>query len=153
MNRALNLTDKLSREFPNLSTTMIEQALTVSQGGLAKARSLLSVAKGKANAALAQAHAAGAKVPITAATDGLQKTLVEVLNSGDIEGGLKTLSLIERRIGAGRGRLLTPVEADALKTEPPDAVESPLYGGQDGTGQTERLDRGSRPGGYGGEPQ
>ena len=115
MNRALNLTDKLSREFPNLSTTMIEHALTVSQGGLAKARTLLTGAKAKATAALAQAQAAGATVPITAATDGLQKTLVDVLNSADIEGGLAALAAVERRIGSGRVRDLTPVAADALK--------------------------------------
>jgi hypothetical protein len=115
MNRALNLTDKLSREFPNMSSTMIDQALTVSRGGLEKARALLKVAKGKANAALTQAQSAGATVPITAATDGLQKTLIEVLNSADIEGGLATLAAVERQIGGGRARTLTPVAADALK--------------------------------------
>jgi hypothetical protein len=115
MNRALNLTDKLSREFPNVSSTMIENAITVSQGGLEKARSLLLAAKAKANVALTKAQAAGATVPITAATDGLQKTLVEVMNSADIEGGLKTLAAVERQMGAGRVQDLTPVAADALK--------------------------------------
>ena len=116
MNRALNLTAKLSREFPNMSTTMLEQALTVSKGGLEKARALLKVEKGKATAALAQAQATGATVPITAATDGLQKTLIEVLNSADIEGGLATLAAVERRIAGGRAGALTPTAADALKT-------------------------------------
>lgn len=116
MNRALNLTDKLSREFPNASATMLEHALVVSRGGLEKARALLRAAKTTANAALAKAQAAGAKVPITAATDGLQQTLVKVLESADVEGGLRALAAVERRIGAGRGRMLTPVEADALKT-------------------------------------
>jgi hypothetical protein len=115
MNRALNLTAKLSREFPNISTTMLEHALTVSQGGLEQARVLLKGAKDTANAALTKAQAAGATVPITAATDGLQKTLVEVLNSADIEGGLATLAAVERQIGGGRARTLTPVAADALK--------------------------------------
>jgi hypothetical protein len=115
MNRALNLTAKLSREFPTVSSTMIEHALTVSQGGLEKARTLLKAAKDTANAALTKAQAAGATVPITAATDGLQKTLVEVLNSADIEGGLATLAAVERQIGGGRARTLTPVAADALK--------------------------------------
>jgi hypothetical protein len=115
MNRALNLTDKLSREFPNMSGTTIKHALTVSQGGLEKARVLLKVAKNRANAALASAQASGATVPITAATDGLQKTLVEVLNSADVEGGLATLAAVERQIGGGRARALTPVAADALK--------------------------------------
>jgi hypothetical protein len=115
MNRALNLTDKLSREFPNLSATMIEHALTVSQGGLEKARALLTAAKTSANAALAKAQAAGVRVPVTAATDGLQKTLAEVLNSADIEGGLQVLADVERKMIRGRAGALAPVEADALK--------------------------------------
>jgi hypothetical protein len=115
MNRALNLTDKLSREFPNVTTTMIEQALTVTQGGLEKARGLLRAAKTKANAALTTAHAAGATVPITAATDGLHKTVLQVANSEDIEGGLKVLAAMEKRMQGGRGPTLTPIEADALK--------------------------------------
>lgn len=116
MNRALNLTDRLSREFPQLSSTMIEKALTVTQGGLAQARQLLSTAKSEANAALQTAHAAGATVPITAATDGLHTTLAKVMQSADVEGGLATLASVERKIGAGRAAALTPMEADALKT-------------------------------------
>jgi hypothetical protein len=115
MNRALNLTDKLSREFPNMSSTMLEHALTVSKGGLEQARAFLKAAKDTANAALTKAQAVGATVPITAATDGLQKTLVEVLNSADVEGGLATLATVERQIGGGRTGTLTPVAADALK--------------------------------------
>lgn len=115
MNRALNLTDKLSREFPNLSTTMIDHALTVTQGGLNQARKLLKVAKTEANAALTTAHANGATVPVTAATDGLSKTLLEVMNSKDIEGGLKALAGVERKIMSGRPSILTPMAADALK--------------------------------------
>jgi hypothetical protein len=115
MNRALNLTDKLSREFPNLSETMIEHSLTVSKGGLAKARALLRVGKAEANAALDAAHAAGVTVPITAATDGLAKTLPKVLNGGDIEGGLATLASLERKMTTGRAGALTAHEADALK--------------------------------------
>jgi hypothetical protein len=116
MNRALNLTDKLSREFPNLSKTMIEKSLTVTNGGLEKARGLLRAAKGEANAALQTAHAAGATVPIDAATSGLKRTLSTVMNGDDIEGGLATLAAVERKIGAGRAAALTPMEADALKT-------------------------------------
>lgn len=115
MNRALNLTDKLSREFPGLSDTMIEHALTVTKGGFDKARKLLSAAKAEANAALDTAHAAGATVPISAATGGLQKTLAKVLASDDIEGGLATLASVERKMGIGRAADLTPLEADALK--------------------------------------
>jgi len=116
MNRALNLTDRLSREFPNLSNTMIEHALTVTKGGLQQARGMLRAAKTEANAALQAAHATGATVPITAATDGLQKTLTKVINSEDIEGGLKVLAAIERKAVSGRAAALTPMEADALKT-------------------------------------
>lgn len=116
MNRALNLTDKLSREFPNLSQTMIDHALTVTQGGMNQARKMLNAAKTEANSALATAHAAGATVPITAATDGLTSTLAKVVNSGDIEGGLKALSAVERKVVAGRAADLNPMEADALKT-------------------------------------
>jgi hypothetical protein len=115
MNRALNLTDKLSREFPNLSKTMIEHSLTVTNGGLSKARTMLNAAKTEANAALAQADAAGARVPITAATDGLSKTLTKVLDSEDIEGGLRALASVEAKMLKGRGADLTNVAADALK--------------------------------------
>lgn len=116
MNRALNLTAKLSREFPGLTDTMIEHALTVSKGGLSEARTALRAAKDSANAALQTAHATGATVPITAATDGLQKTLAGVLNGPDIEGGLAALASVEKAIGKGRAAALTPIEADALKT-------------------------------------
>ncbi len=115
MNRALNLTAKLSREFPNLSTTMIEHALSVSKTGLGHARMLLTKATAEAHAALATAHAAGATVPVTAATRGLQRTLVKVLNGSDIESGLATLAAVERKIGTGRAGALNPIEADALK--------------------------------------
>jgi hypothetical protein len=115
MNRALNLTAKLSREFPTMSSTMLEHAITVSKGGLEQARALLQAAKTTANAALTKAQATGLTVPITAATNGLRKTLGEVVNSADIEGGLQVLADVERKIGGGRAGALTPVEADALK--------------------------------------
>lgn len=115
MNRALNLTDKLSREFPNLSQTMIDHALTVSRGGLSQARVLLRAGKAQVNAALDLAASKGATVPITAATDGLMTTLPKVLNSADIEGGLGVLAATERKITAGRAAALTPHEADLLK--------------------------------------
>lgn len=115
MNRALNLTDRLSREFPDLSATMIKRSLTVSKGGLAEARTFLTAAKTKANAALAAAHAKGATVPIASATNGLKRTVVEVMNSEDIEGGLRALAAVERKITAGRAADLTPIAADQLK--------------------------------------
>lgn len=115
MDKALNLSDKLSREFPNLSQTMIENALTVTQGGLNQARKMLRAAKDQANGALATAERAGAAVPITAATDGLNTTLQKVVNSSDPEGGLRALIAAERKITTGRSPTLSPTEADALK--------------------------------------
>lgn len=116
MNKALNLTDKLSREFPNLAQTMIDHSLTVSRGGLSQARTILRAAKAQVNAALSTARQAGATVPIEAATDGLMNTLPKVLNSSDIEGGLAALAKVERKITAGRGATMNPYEADMLKT-------------------------------------
>ena len=115
MSRALNLTDRLSREFPQLSQTMIDKAIAVSPKGLAKARAMLTAAKGEANAALTAAHEKGATVPITAATDGLSRTLAKVMQSEDVEGGIGALAAVERKIAAGRAAAMTPMEADALK--------------------------------------
>jgi hypothetical protein len=94
---------------------MIDNALTVTKGGLDQSRTLLRAAKANADAALTTAHAAGATVPITAATDGLTQTVAKVMNGDDIEGGLATLATVERKIAAGRAADLTPIEADALK--------------------------------------
>lgn len=117
MGEALNPTLTLARQFPELSQTAIDHALTVSKGGLNKARTLLTQAKATANAALDTAHAAGASVPVTAATDGLQKTFDEVaLHSSDPVGTLSKLATLERKITAGRSGQLTMREADALKT-------------------------------------
>jgi hypothetical protein len=117
MNRALNLTERLMREFPDITGTTIENAITVTKGGYEKAKAFIIAAKGKANASLNQAHAAGATVPVSAATKGLDKTLAEVLAGADINGGLKTLAKIEKEITAGRGAALNPMEADALKRD------------------------------------
>ena len=65
MNRATTrVTAKLMQEFPNLADALIDEALTVSKGGYEKAKTLLTAAKGKANAALGAADAAGATVPV-----------------------------------------------------------------------------------------
>lgn len=115
MNRAVNATDRLSREFPELSKTLIEHSITVSQGGLNKARRLLNAAKAEANGALKAADAKGVTIPITAATNGLSKTLTEVMNSADPVGGLSALAKAERNIISGRAQELTAAAADALK--------------------------------------
>lgn len=107
----------LAREFPDLSETMIEHALTYTKGGLAQARTLLSATKATANAALDKAATNGAKVPLTAATSGLQKTFDELaVNSSDPVGALSKLAALEKRIGLGRAKDLTMREADALKS-------------------------------------
>lgn len=117
MGEAAKPTLALAREFPDLSETMLNHALTVSEGGLAKARTLLHTTKNLANQALDAAHAAGARVPITAATDGLQKTFSDVvLNSSDPVGSLARLAKIESKVMEGRNGTLTMREADALKT-------------------------------------
>ncbi len=126
MNRALNLTDRLSREFPEMSANAIDKAITVSKGGLKEAKDWLVSQKALANDALQTAHAKGVTIPITAATDGLQNTVGKVMNSSDIEGGLAQLASVERKITAGRAATLTPMEADALKTAL-QTESKPLY--------------------------
>lgn len=116
MSQAASPAAALAREFPDLSQTMLDNALTVTGGGLAKARQLLGAAKATANAALDTAHAAGASVPIADVTGGLSKTLDVVMNSSDIPGGLAKLAKLESKIQAGRAGTLTMREADALKT-------------------------------------
>lgn len=116
MRQAANAPLSLAREFPDLSQTLIDHALTVSEGGLAKARTLLSAARSDVGAALADASGRGASVPITAATQGLQKTLDEVVtHSADPVGGLSKLASLEAKIGQGRGAVLSMADADALK--------------------------------------
>jgi hypothetical protein len=127
MGQAAGPTMSLAREFPELSQTMIDNALTVSKGGLNKARGLLKAAKGEANAALDTAHAAGAMVPITAATTALQKTFDEVVqHSSDPVGGLAKLASVERKLTMGRASDLTMQAADKLKTGLQSEVKS-LY--------------------------
>lgn len=117
MTQATGIGGALAREFPDLSQTMIDHALTVTQGGLDKARALLSGAKASANAALASADQAGARVPFSTIREGLKRTLESVQDSSDIAGNMATLARIEQRVGQGRwGDSLSMKEADALKT-------------------------------------
>jgi hypothetical protein len=65
MNRATTrVTEKLLREFPDFSDTLIDNALTVSKGGYEKAKGLLAAAKAKTKVVLTQADQSGATVPI-----------------------------------------------------------------------------------------
>jgi hypothetical protein len=117
MNRALNrVSERLANEFPELSQTLIDNAISVTKGGYKKAQTLLMKAKAEANAALDAAHAAGATVPIQSATSGLNNTLSVIANSSDPVGNLSRLIKVEQRIMGGRSATLTMREADALKT-------------------------------------
>lgn len=70
MNRATTrVTEKLQREFPDLSDTLIDNALTVSKGGYEKALGLLRAAKQKARAALEVADSSGAVIPVQMTPD------------------------------------------------------------------------------------
>lgn len=110
MNRATTrVTERLMRDFPNLSDTLIDNALTVSQGGYGRAVSLLNAAKAKATAALTKAEAAGANLPVELTPD-----LADSFKTAVLEHALKA-----RRI---------PVAADAplslaTKRLPPDLQE------------------------------
>jgi hypothetical protein len=85
MNRATTrVTEKLMREFPELQETLIDNALTVSKGGYAKAQALLRAAKAKANAALDVADQSGATIPIQMSTD-----IAESLKTALLENAIK----------------------------------------------------------------
>src|SRR5262249_17552721 len=97
--------------------TAIDHAITVSKGGYNKAKGLLTAAKGVANQALAQGDSQGLKIPLSAATNGLQQTLDRIGDSADINGDLKTLTDIEKDIMGGRSGDLTMGQADGLKRD------------------------------------
>jgi hypothetical protein len=149
MNRATTrVTAQLSREFPELSDTLIDNALTVSQGGYAKARSLLAVAKGKAAATLAQADAAGSTIPVQL-TPELAESLKTALLKKAVDAGqippspagqpvssaLERLpaplrTMFERISTAADGSVpltLKPSEADLFKTQLQKEVRQPIY--------------------------
>lgn len=117
MNQAGSTPMALAREFPELSQTLIDHALTYTKGGLNQARSMLTAYKRTAFSALDQAAANGAKVPLTEATSALGHVFDDAaVNSADPVGALAKLAAIERKIGQGRAAQLTMREADALKT-------------------------------------
>jgi hypothetical protein len=100
MNRATTrVTERLMREFPNLSDTLIENALTVSKGGEAKALGMLKAAKSKATAALGIADKTGATIPIE-----LSEDLGESLKTALLEKAVKSGSVATKGMRANRSR-------------------------------------------------
>ena len=86
MNRATTrVTQKLALEFPGLSDTLIDHALTVSKGGYEKAHALLKAAKAPATAALKTADTAGAAIPVV-----LTPELAETLTTALIQDAVKS---------------------------------------------------------------
>lgn len=138
MNRAVNASDRLAREFPNLSQTLIDNAIAVSQGGYGKARLLLANAKGDANAALMLAEKAGKTVPIQL-TPEIADSLKTAATEAAMKGGKASsqapgspltvaterlapqvqvfLNTIDAALKNGTPITLTPTEADMLKTQ------------------------------------
>jgi hypothetical protein len=81
MNRATSrVSAKLAQEFPDLSNTLIDNALTVSKGGYGQALGLLRVAKAKANTAVQLADSAGAKIPVEMTQDLAESFKTALLN-------------------------------------------------------------------------
>ena len=90
MNRATTrVTAKLMQEFPNLSDTLIDEALTVSKGGYAKAQALLNAAKSKTRAALGAADATGVTIPIQLSPDLADSLRTALLEKAIKSGGVR----------------------------------------------------------------
>lgn len=161
MNRAMNATERLSREFPNLSQTMIDNALSVSQGGLKRARALLAQAKAGVNEGLEQAgqanfaagKIAGAKIPVQLTpelADSLKTAIVEgAIQSGATKAGggsvsaattrlpkatQQLLGAVNRAAETGQVLELTPELADAFKTQLQREVKALYMQGTSPTG-------------------
>lgn len=139
MNRATTrVSAKLARDFPELSQTLIDNAIAVSKGGEAKARVLLQNAKGAASKALNAADAAGKTVPVEMTpelAESFKTALVErAVKSGSTRGvpAQHVLTDVSKRLNpeltaligqiddaakAGETVALTPLQADALKTQ------------------------------------
>lgn len=139
MNRATSrVSEKLLREFPELSDTLIDNALSVSKGGYGKAYGMLMEAKSKANAAIKTAEAAGATIPVQMTGDlgeSLKTALLErLVKAGKVPAAQQgqPLTAATARLDASTKALfadidaaatkggaldLTPTQADALKTQ------------------------------------
>lgn len=139
MNRATTrVTAQLAREFPNLSDTLIDNALTVSEGGYGKAKALLMAAKAKATQTLAAADAAGQRLTVDLTPDlgeSLKTALLEkAVKAGQLQapaagqpvtsatqrlpGPMRTLfQQIDHAIENQLPLALKPSEADLFKTQ------------------------------------
>lgn len=136
MNRAANVTDRLAREFPELSQTLIDHAITMTQGGYQRAQRLLGGFKAQANAALRTAEKKGLGVDIE-----LTPELAESLKAAAIDKAMKGgtakvtpgapltaatqrldaktkvfLNTIESSVQRKAPMRLTPTEADMFKS-------------------------------------
>lgn len=137
MNRATTrVSAKLMQDFPDLTDTLIDKALTVSKGGYEKARSMLLAAKADATIALRKADASGARIPIQL-TDDLAESLKTALLEKAIKSGTvkaapgtpltvasqrldpATAALFQQIDAAANGGVfhLAPSQADVLKTQ------------------------------------
>ena len=137
MNRAVNVSDKLAREFPELSQSLIDNAITVSKHGYGRARGMLLAAKNTANAALKKAEQAGATVPIQVTEeigDSLRTAIIErAIKAGTAKATpgqpltvatarldpatQSLLGNIDQAMASGNPFALAPTIADALKTQ------------------------------------
>lgn len=135
MNRATTrVTEKLMREFPDLSDTLIDNALTVSKGGYEKALGLLKAAKAKTRAVLSQADAAGVTVPVQMTQDVAESFKTAVLEEAIQQRGIPATSgavmsasqrlpahlrtlfqSIDNAVQNGGALDLSPSQADLLK--------------------------------------
>lgn len=117
MNRATTrVTEKLMRDFPELSDTLIENALSVSKGGYAKAQSLLMAAKGKANAALKIADKSGQSIPVQM-TDDLAQSFKTALLEDAVKGKRivaqpgQPLSVASQRLDPATQKVFTKIDS------------------------------------------
>lgn len=135
MNRATTrVSEKLMREFPDLADTLIDNALTVSKGGYAKAKALLDAAKSKTRAVLTAADDAGATIPVhmtpevaesfkTAMLEDVIKARGLAVNTGAITAASNRLPAhlrvlwqhIDDAVANGGALDLKPSHADVLK--------------------------------------
>ena len=137
MNRAANVSDRLAREFPDLSQTLIDNAIRVTQGGYGKAKGMLLAAKAQARAALTKAETAGATIPVQLTDDLAASFKTAVLERAMKTGGAtpptgsaltvaterlnpatrNLLTSIDDAVTKGVPFKLTPTQADLLKTQ------------------------------------
>jgi hypothetical protein len=136
MNRATTrVTAQLAREFPDLSDTLIDNALTVSKGGYEKAKGMLVAAKAVANDALKTADATGATIPVSMNADLADSFKTAVLDQALKRGQVPThpdtpLAVASQRLSpelqalfdqvdasVGKTFDLTPSQADLFKTQ------------------------------------